>query len=306
MDSKKILVVSIILLFLGVTVASSINFNVVKASNENDFVEVTTHTWGIQGYRDSTMKLTREQYQDLENYLVEFRTQLNQTATREETVLLFKDAIVELHKVGVLPKDIDIDEVQRLVTGRYPMPRLLTHRLFMNRNAQVFTDSNFLCLLTGTTTSTYVIGVPERGVAALIYSLYFPYFLERILSDDPVIMEKILVKLRDLCSSFQRLSSKRIVQAGNIVFGVSKDEYIPPEFRYFPAYGWIDTQGLFGKTSWNGTFFGSIRTLPGFEFRFYSYYIGAIGFVGIKVDKGDGKNFFLGSALYCDVDYFEY
>jgi len=39
---KKGLVVSVILLFIGVAIAPSINFTVVKASSDNDLVEVTT------------------------------------------------------------------------------------------------------------------------------------------------------------------------------------------------------------------------------------------------------------------------
>jgi len=39
---KKILAVSIILLFIGVAVAQSINLRVVKASNDNDLVEIIT------------------------------------------------------------------------------------------------------------------------------------------------------------------------------------------------------------------------------------------------------------------------
>jgi hypothetical protein len=38
---KKLVVIGIISLFIDVAVAPSINFNVVKASNDNDLVEVT-------------------------------------------------------------------------------------------------------------------------------------------------------------------------------------------------------------------------------------------------------------------------
>jgi site-specific recombinase XerD len=100
MEMKKIFAVSIILLFIGVAVAPSINQSVVKASTDDDLVEVTTQACGIKGYRDTTVKLTREQYQDLEQYLVEFRARLNQTSTREEAVPIFKEAVVELDKYG--------------------------------------------------------------------------------------------------------------------------------------------------------------------------------------------------------------
>ncbi len=83
---KKILAVGVILFFIGVAVAPSINQSVVKASQDDDLVEVTTQACGIKGYGDTTVKLTREQYQNLEQYLVEFRARLNQTTTREEAV----------------------------------------------------------------------------------------------------------------------------------------------------------------------------------------------------------------------------
>ena len=267
---KKILAVSVILLFFGVAVAPSINQSVVTASHEEDFVEVTSQACGIQGYRDSTVKLTREQYQNLEQYLGEFQEKISKSSTWEETAVCFRQAVVMLHDYGLVPTNMGIDDAQRWVTGGYQVPRPMSLSASMIRNKQMFNNSNFLCLLTGMTTRTSIIGIPELGVAALMYLLLFPYFLEQISSDESHRMETILVKLRNLTTSIQRLSSRRIIQAGNIVFGTSKDKYIPPEFRYFPSYGWIDTQGLFGKKSWNGTFFGGIRTLSGFEFRFYS------------------------------------
>jgi hypothetical protein len=113
---RKCLVVGIILLFISVAIVPSINFTVVKASNDNDFAEVTTQACGIKGYRDATVKLTGQQYQNLEEYLIEFRSRLNQTTTREEAVPIFKEAVVELNKYGLLPKGISVERAQHLVT----------------------------------------------------------------------------------------------------------------------------------------------------------------------------------------------
>src|SRR4030042_1933905 len=94
----KCLAIGIILLFVGVTIAPTINFNTVKASTDDDLVEVTTQACGINGYGNTTIKLTREQYNDLEEYLVDFRARLNQTSTRDEAIQLLKNAIVEIGK----------------------------------------------------------------------------------------------------------------------------------------------------------------------------------------------------------------
>jgi len=115
----KGLVVIVIFLFIGVAVAPSINQNIVKASNDDDLVEVTSQACGIKGYEDTTVKLTREQYQNLEQYFVEFRARLNQTSTREEAVPLFKDAVVELDKYGLLPKGMSVEQFQRIITGLF-------------------------------------------------------------------------------------------------------------------------------------------------------------------------------------------
>jgi hypothetical protein len=125
---RKGLAVGIILLFIGVAVAPSINSTVVKASNDNDLVEVTSQTCGIQGFGNTTVKLTKEQYQNLEQYLVDFRARLNQTTTREEAVPIFKDAVLELNRYGLLPKGMSPQRVQDIVTGR-SIPKRIHHIL---------------------------------------------------------------------------------------------------------------------------------------------------------------------------------
>ena len=113
---KKIIVLSVILLFIGISASPTFNFQIIKASQDDDLVEVTTQAYGIKGYGNTTVKLTREQYQDLEEYLVDFRARLNQTSTREEAIPLFKDAVVELDKYGLLPKGMSVQKEQKLVT----------------------------------------------------------------------------------------------------------------------------------------------------------------------------------------------
>ena len=114
---KKLLVIGIIFLFIGVAVAPSINTSVVKASNDNDLVEVTTQACGIQGFGNTTVKLTKQQYQNLQQYLVDFRGRLNKTTTREEAVPIFKEAVVELNKYGLLPKGMSVEQTEKFVIG---------------------------------------------------------------------------------------------------------------------------------------------------------------------------------------------
>ena len=114
MEMKKLVAIGIIFLFIGVAVAPSINSTVVKSSD--DLITVTSQACGIQGFGNTTVKLTKQQYQDFERYLVDFRAKLNQTTTREEAIIIFEDAVVELNKYGLLPKRMNVEVAQRLVT----------------------------------------------------------------------------------------------------------------------------------------------------------------------------------------------
>jgi multisubunit Na+/H+ antiporter MnhG subunit len=55
MEIKKIFVVEIILLFIGIAVAPSINQSIAKASYNDDLVEVMIQACGIKGYGDTTV-----------------------------------------------------------------------------------------------------------------------------------------------------------------------------------------------------------------------------------------------------------
>jgi hypothetical protein len=146
---RKCLAVGIILLFVGVAIAPSINVNIVKASNDNDLVEITTQACGIKGFGNTTVKLTRQQYQNLEQYLVGFRARLNQTTTREEAIPIFKETVVELNKYELLPKGMSVQKAEKLVTGEYLNKKIMNAlELFAKKN-MFLNEANYLCLTVG-------------------------------------------------------------------------------------------------------------------------------------------------------------
>jgi len=252
--------VGIILLFIGVAIAPSINTSVVKASQDDDLVEVTTQACGIKGYGATTVKLTRQQYQNIEQYLVEFRARLNQTATREEAIPIFKEAIFELNKYGLLPKGLSVEQAQRLVTGGYYNARINRTFQRLYDTTDYLIKSNFLCLMTGAGSSMHM-----RGILPFIMTLLF--------------------------------TPKIGAFFGIMTFGGSG--YNPADFIWesFPAIGWVDTYGLTGIKNWDGAFSGGCGgkrlTLTYYEF------IGARGFTGLGVTTTwDNLDFFIGSALW--------
>lgn len=151
MKIKKILVAGIILLFLGVTVAPSINQSVVIASQEDNLIEVTMQVFGIPRFRDTTMKLTKSQYQNLEQYLFEFRARLNQTTTREEAAPLFEKAVVELDKYKLLPKGMSAKKIQHLMIN--PLQNTASKKISrLQKNAFFDNSYNSFCLVSARVT----------------------------------------------------------------------------------------------------------------------------------------------------------
>jgi len=275
---RKCLAVGIILLFIGVAVAPSINSSVVKSSNDNDLMEVTSQVCGIQGFRNTTVKLTKEQYQNLEQYLVDFRARLNQTTTREEAVPLFKDAVVELNKYGLLPKGMSVERVQKLILGGNQ--NLLHLRPLGERKNSFYSSSstyeNNNCLIAGYTTFTASNGPIASIISYFLFNLNFPIFgLIGFLSDlNPI-----------------QISS---------VIGLCEIQRNPP-YGYItnPAIGWIYTNGDNGIGKWNGSFYGAITDQFYVIIRgvFSIYLPGIVGFSGIKIGIPlAGPYFYLGKA----------
>jgi hypothetical protein len=281
MEMKKSLAVGVILLFIGVAVAPSINLSVVKASNDNDLVEVTTQACGINGYGNTTVKLTREHYQNLERYLVEFRARLNQTSTREEAVPIFKEAVVELDKYGLLPKGMSVEKAQRLVIGPYQNLAL---------------KGNYLCLITGNASNTAFIGLPLRPLIN-IYNLCYKYvfFFPSITPPIAFIIAYILAMFLTGVLQFANPAFP-ITFINYIIFGKTEQDH--SHVQHYPSIGWIDTYGLFGKRQWNNSFYGNILPIVYGAFAVSEeFYIGAVGFTGLAINNG----FFLGTAFHVDL-----
>jgi hypothetical protein len=269
---KKGLVVSVIVLFMGVAVAPSINITVVKASN-NDLVEVTTQACGIKGYGNTTAKLTREQYRDLEEYLVEFRARLNQTSTRAEAIPIFKEAVVELNKYGLLSKGMNLERAQRLIIGPSRNPIAKNTIKVLPSNYTQSGIENFLCLVSGHTNYTYPLGclgfIPYIPFLLLFFYIPIHFWLAQFLG--PVVF-------------------------GTIYFEMKLRNHIP-----YPSEGWVVAVGLNGMTEGSGAYFGNIRSVEvSMVGQSDTYYVGMNSFTGIILGF-QGTKFFLGFTPHLDL-----
>jgi hypothetical protein len=171
-EVKKWFALSVILLFLGITIVPTINYTTVKASNDNDPVEVTSQACGVKGYGNTTVKLTRQQYQNLEQYLIDFRARLNKTTTRGEAVPIFKEAVVELNKYGLLPKGMSVERAQKLVIGFAQNSRLM-QRIEQQLKTSSLQEGNQLCLICGDSIRATAF---QGLVNTIFYNFYYRLF----------------------------------------------------------------------------------------------------------------------------------
>ena len=248
---KKSLAVGVILLFLGVAIAPSINFDIAKASIDNDLIEVTSETCGIKGFGNQTVKITKKQYQDLEQYLVDFRTRLNKTTTREEAVPIFNEAVVELNKYGLLPKGMSVEQAQKLVTSHNPLKN--SFKILPNTCLKLdeldIKLSNILCFIAAYGKDTGLI-CGAYPIWLLFFILpplnNFGLFLHIFASFLPISLMSILVmgtsnfnEIQPLYS-FGLLGAKRdniTIENSQIIFGFTgiKLWIIHPSFRVLPT-----------------------------------------------------------------------
>jgi hypothetical protein len=267
-----------------------------------NLVRFTTEVYGISGLKPQTVILTKQQASEVEEVLDQIKRDLDNAKTKYETVAIFDRAVVDLDQYGLLGR-MNVEEAQRLVKRDYQ--NLQTMNLYRDRywENQILNDSNFFCLIAGEAKETRLLSLFETGCSALCYFLFVMNLFTHILGDDPVVLYNIITCIQARSNSYHTLNSVRIIGTGEIAFGSSHvSDQLPPPYRFDPAVGWITTQGVLGKKSWNGSFFGGIFGLVTFDSSTYAYYLGATGFLGIKVKESDEALFFLGSAFRVKIN----
>ena len=270
---KKWLTVGIILLFVGVTIAPTINFNTVKATQEDDFIEVTSQACGIKGYKDTTVKLTREQYAEIQKLFDEVQAQLDATNTIEDALPIYYNAIVELNKYGLLPQGMSVETAQNLVTGGYK-------HAFQTKSFQEPTDNltNALCFVLCRFTHGNVEVYGPLTLLALAISIPLIVFLHKIANVTSVIAILIIIIALLSISMISPLKFMCIASLGlyNLIF--SGDE----------INGEINTCGILGAPSIEGEMEGVMVGFTGLQFW-------------VNVDTENETKILLGFSLYAHI-----
>jgi len=291
---KKLLVVGVIVLFLGLACAPSINANV---SKESELVAVTTEICGLGGGKH-TVQLTKEEGEEVELLFENMRQQLNESTSREEAKEIFNEAVVELDKYGLLG-GLSITKTKKLLICTYNDLKLneISNILF-NKFQQ--NTSNFICLIAGSTNGTNFDGQPELlcGRLSVLISFIGPILFNKF----PLYLFFILgYFILNIFSSVNPISF-----ASRINLGGEKGGGYHPEFVEYFAHGWITTIGLLGKHRNSGKMLGAIplyKTGTIFEGIMYIFNPGVVGFTGLHISTPTkSKHFYLGSALWVNLE----
>lgn len=150
--------IAVILLCGGLTIVSCLTENISKASAENTEVNITIQICGMKGFRNHTVALPRQQYLELAQYISDLQKQLNKTTTDEEIITIFKEAVVKFHKYGLLPREISVEQAQRLVTGQYQSHHML------------FSDPNTL-VSKGTIQPNHLLKTSTKNIFCLLFAV---------------------------------------------------------------------------------------------------------------------------------------
>jgi len=287
--NKKLFVTSIVILFIGLALAPSIHANITKNVVENELVEITTEICGLPGMKPQTVKLTQEETEEVDRLFDEIKIKLDNVKTREATIEIFNDVILELDKYGLI-QNLNIHKLQQSIYRWYQHPNNRDQSQVDPIQLPINDHSNYFCLISGETTTTKLVGLVERGCSALLYSLFWVYFLSG----------EVFVQIRTFFQKVTNFFEEKDFpfNGGIISFGNRHRSPSPPnQMKSYPAEGWIWTQGINGQISWNGTYYGTIRQLRSPIYDYYTYYIGAVGFLGLTLTRDDGKSYILGFTI---------
>jgi hypothetical protein len=272
----KGLVVAVLFLFLGVAVAPSINANVVES--EMVKLEIEVSDLG----KKHTVSLTQQEADEVELLFDDIEQRLSEVETREEAELIFKEAIVELDRYGLLG-GLSVRQAQKLVTSGYKDEKVIE---FLERNPDFLEDDeNLFCVIVGNTDATDIYGLINN----INYNLGL--FVLGLL---------IQLYLKDLDMLFLAFVPIYILLGILFLFNY----HINP-FKFFTnmymggdtssANGWVYTIGIKGIISWNGSFKGEIDN---------GTQLGVRGFTGLIVRHNKkptqpwlSETFYLGYAL---------
>jgi hypothetical protein len=282
--------------------APCINADYIKTSSIDKQVEITAELYEPYGSKkQSTIKLSEEDFILLGSLINEVKKALDNAKTKEETLVVFRDAVSSLHDCGLIPPNWNIERIQRLIRGDYQ-----NHiRLSQGGYVQGKENENAVCLIAGRTNETYFM---HFGTIFLWKAAkQFFYLAMWAWENNFRILESLFITIRDFLVAIQYYLLHPVDKFINFL-QIGHKIYLgrlatAGGWRYYSANGWIYTEGLIGIKRWSGSLWGDIP-LPPTRIRTGYSYPAVLGFSGLKLllNNKSNEHFYIGCALSVKVD----
>lgn len=321
---RKFLAAGIVILFISIAFAPTVAARSSGTTNSSDeLVELTVQICEVDEVRNHSILVSKRDIVELEKVFNNLKSALKDVETREEAAAVFNETVIELDKLGLLPDDVSVKEAQRLVTGGYQNLAVMDFfkKMYTKNGELLNNNTNVLCLIAGKTTNTFVWKLyarvtmmmeiivciwetlEEKGIPISDYFERLSEMLEDLYNKGyQIVGELIWIPVYIFCfviflSIYRSIILNEILPISThtistVTFGERYVGWEQPSI-YYPACGWVNSVGVNGLKSWNGSFYGQLGELhlpnPGSEDIFK---IGMVGFTGIKID-----HYFLGFAL---------
>jgi len=246
---KNAMVVGVTILFIGVGIQPAIA-TVQPEDIDTEYFEVTSEFIGLG--KEHTTKLTKEDIEKLNDFIESILDRLNNSLSVEGNLGIFKDAILELDRFGLLG-DVGIKGTEKLVTNYYQNPPLIKifKNLYNKGQVPLQGNENRNCLIFGVSIGTFIFST---------WSLKLLEILEFILENFDLWIP-LGIGLLSIC----------------MFFFVNFLPFCLGRFIWYrDSWGEVFSFGLNGFEHWRGKLEGQLEYMGLSD-------IGAVGFTGLKI-----------------------
>lgn len=312
---RKGLVFAIICVFFGVAIAPSITGNIVNLYNDrkslvldnNDLVEITTRIYGLEKLKNCTIQLNQEEFKMFKVVFNEINQKIENTTSRDEAEIIFKDAVIELDKFGLFG-EFSVEEIQKLVVRSNDSKTFKIIDSMFNNNLQKDEENTSYFSLLWMDVEVRRIFVGGKFVKTFlllttpILAGIYQSIIKSSISDE--MKDKLIDILFDLTFHVFFLVNLPLIIPININYhiGFGDIDYQLDDgtYTYRPAIGEVRAYGLSDLKTWEGSLWGDLPNLPFyfyFAFRTNTMPIGVTGFTGINVEYQSGYENYYGTAI---------
>ena len=263
---KKLLVLGIIFLFIGIAVAPSVTSIDITESktSKNDLVEINVQICKTDGVENHKMFITQEQDEQLDVLIENQKEKLFNAESTDETTKIHKEMIISLYELGILSSEnknsilSDIYNYDSKLSRVNIFKNILKHKslfpkeIFNYKSSRSNKIFNVFCTVSYSATITYA------------RSHFFLKFFYR-------------------------------VGFGGTYFAWNGD------YGDIPAVGYVNTDGIFGIQNYEGKFYGKLGSFfgppPTSFIESMTYDTGIRYFSGVVVNKVGKTSYGQGTAL---------